>query len=95
MTAGSAQAIVDRFADQVVTHGSSSAGASGGRKAPAPIPLPAPPEETRVRYHQNQRVELPKGSHTKKYLVEDLTPAWDGGSKGRVKTKGKRGPGFV
>jgi hypothetical protein len=29
-----------------------------------------------------------------RYIVEDLTVQWDGGSKGRIKTKGKRGPGF-
>ena len=28
-----------------------------------------------------------------KYVVEDLTKAWDGGSSGKVYTKGKRGPG--
>lgn len=27
-----------------------------------------------------------------KFIVEDLTPQWDGGSRGRIKTKGKRGP---
>ena len=30
-----------------------------------------------------------------RYIVEDLTPEWDGGSRGRVKTKGKRGTGWT
>lgn len=28
-------------------------------------------------------------------VVENLKPEWDGGSRGKVKTKGKRGKGFV
>lgn len=30
-----------------------------------------------------------------KVIVESLKPEWDGGSRGKVKTKGKRGKGFV
>ena len=30
-----------------------------------------------------------------KYVVVDEKEEWDGGSRGRVKTKGKRGPGYV
>lgn len=28
-------------------------------------------------------------------IVETVKPEWDGGSRGKVKTKGKRGKGFV
>lgn len=28
-------------------------------------------------------------------IVEAVKPEWDGGSRGKVKTKGKRGKGFV
>lgn len=30
-----------------------------------------------------------------KVIVEAVKPEWDGGSRGKVKTKGKRGKGFV
>ena len=30
-----------------------------------------------------------------KFVVVNDKEEWDGGSRGRVKTKGKRGPGFV
>lgn len=50
---------------------------------------------TQVRYHNSEPVYLPKGNNSNKYIVEKLTPDWDGGSRGKVKTKGKRGPGFV
>jgi len=28
------------------------------------------------------------------YVEVDKAPAWDSGDRGKVKTKGKRGPGF-
>lgn len=44
-----------------------------------------------VRYREGEAVRVAKGE---KYVVE--RPAeWDGGSRGRVKTKGKRGKGFA
>ena len=30
-----------------------------------------------------------------KYVTQTLKEAWDGGSRGKVKTKGKRGVGFA
>lgn len=53
------------------------------------------PMPSQVRFHNNQPVQLPKGNQSKKYIVEDLTADWDGGSRGKVKLKGKRGPGWV
>ena len=35
------------------------------------------------------------GNKGEKYVVVNEKEEWDGGSRGRVKTKGKRGPGFV
>jgi len=43
-----------------------------------------------LRYREGEAV----GYTREKFAVEDK-PEWDGGSRGRVKTKGKRGPGFV
>lgn len=45
-----------------------------------------------VRYLNAVPVHVRKGE---KYLVENLQEEWDGGSRGRVKTKGKRGKGFA
>ena len=45
-----------------------------------------------VRYHDGVPVHLRKGE---KYVVESLKEEWDGGSRGKVKTKGKRGKGFA
>jgi len=47
--------------------------------------------KSKVRFH-NGEVATRNGD---KYVVEKLTPEWDGGSRGRVKTKGKRGPGYA
>lgn len=47
--------------------------------------------KSKVRFH-NGEVATRNGD---KYVVEKLTPEWDGGSRGRVETKGKRGPGYV
>jgi hypothetical protein len=89
------QQIVNRFADVVTIHDggtSSSTGSNNNKKSQGlGAPVFAKGEESKVRFRDGQPVAF-KGE---KYLVEDLTPAWDGGSRGRVKTKGKRGPGFV
>jgi len=47
---------------------------------------------TQVRYHDGVPVHMRKGQ---KYVVENLKEEWDGGSRGKVKTKGKRGKGFA
>ena len=45
----------------------------------------------RVRY----RYGVPVTTNGAKYITESLKEEWDGGSRGRVKTKGKRGAGFA
>lgn len=45
-----------------------------------------------VRYVDGMPVYTRKGE---KYVVENLKEEWDGGSRGKVKTKGKRGKGFA
>ena len=47
--------------------------------------------QNQVRYREGQIVTA-KGE---KYVVEKLGSDWDGGSTGKVVTKGKRGKGFV
>lgn len=44
-----------------------------------------------MRYRDGQAVAF-KGE---KFITESLKDEWDGGSKGKVYTKGKRGKGFV
>ena len=46
----------------------------------------------KTRYLDGQAVST-KGNE--KFIVVDQKEEWDGGSRGRVKTKGKRGPGGV
>ena len=46
----------------------------------------------KTKYLDGQAVAT-KGND--KFVVVDAKEEWDGGSRGRVKTKGKRGPGFV
>jgi hypothetical protein len=43
------------------------------------------------RYREGQLVS----TRGEKYIVEDLRKEWNGGSKGKIMTKGKRGKGFV
>uniref|UniRef100_A0A7S2SIJ0 Uncharacterized protein n=1 Tax=Rhizochromulina marina TaxID=1034831 RepID=A0A7S2SIJ0_9STRA len=50
-------------------------------------------KRTHYRYLNGQRVAFKNGKD--KYVLENVTPEWDGGSRGRVKTKGKRGPGWA
>ena len=44
-----------------------------------------------VRYRDGVKVT----SKGEKYVVENLAKEWDGGSKGKVYTKGKRGKGYT
>lgn len=44
-----------------------------------------------VRYRDGR----PVSTRGEKYVVEQIGNDWDGGSKGKVMTKGKRGKGFV
>ena len=49
------------------------------------------PHSSKVRYHEGVVV----ATRGEKYVVEKVKPEWDGGSTGRVKTKGKRGTGWA
>jgi hypothetical protein len=49
-------------------------------------------KSTHYRYVDGVRVAMKSAKD--KVLVETLAPEWDGGSRGKVTTKGKRGPGF-
>ena len=59
--------------------------------ATVPMLLPRPPRKAAPvpRFRDGALV----ATNGAKYVVEDLTKAWDGGSSGKVYTKGKRGPG--
>ena len=48
-------------------------------------------DEKKVRF-LNGEIVTTKGE---KYVITEKSKEWDGGSRGRVKTKGKRGKGFV
>lgn len=48
-------------------------------------------ENSKIRYYGNKIVSRNGG----RYLQEEKKPEWDGGSTGRVKTKGKRGKGWT
>ena len=45
----------------------------------------------KVRYLEG----VPVHTGGAKYVVQKVAEEWDGGSRGRVKTKGKRGPGWT
>lgn len=47
--------------------------------------------DSQVRYRDGKVVSC-KGE---KYIVEKVGEEWDGGSRGKVYTKGKRGKGFM
>ena len=64
------------------------AGATPG--PPPKLPSPPPPS-MQVRYRDG-RVVSSKGE---KFVIETQGEDWDGGSKGKVMTKGKRGKGYV
>lgn len=50
----------------------------------------AQPQSSQARYRESMKVAT-KGE---KYIIEKVGEDWDGGSKGKVYTKGKRGKGF-
>lgn len=47
--------------------------------------------DSNLKYRDGQIVKVAKGQ---KFIVEDLKEEWDGGSRGKVVSKGKRGVGF-
>eukprot|EP00873_Tetraselmis_striata_P012437 jgi/Tetstr1/432701/TSEL_022068.t1 len=70
-----------------------SANASG-KQAPVRMWEPSEPQEAKkaqVRYNNNEIVSR-KGE---KYVTQSLKEDWNGGSTGKVYTKGKRGKGYV
>mmetsp|Transcript_2447 Transcript_2447/g.3014 ORF Transcript_2447/g.3014 Transcript_2447/m.3014 type:complete len:451 (+) Transcript_2447:157-1509(+) len=46
-----------------------------------------------IRFLDGNKVNMKNAKE--KFVIEDSTVEWDGGSRGKVKSKGKRGPGFV
>jgi hypothetical protein len=84
--------IVSRFDLRPVADSSGG----GRRRGPAAPLLPAAPpkdaqQQGKVRYRDGQVVSC-KGE---RFIVERAGNEWDGGSRGKVYTKGKRGKGFV
>ena len=61
------------------------------RKTPSIIQLGTSEPSPKVRY-LNGEIVANKGE---KYVLIQTKEEWDGGSRGKVKTKGKRGKGFV
>ncbi|KAF6258960.1 hypothetical protein COO60DRAFT_1638700 [Scenedesmus sp. NREL 46B-D3] len=55
-----------------------------------PAPKKGDQQQGKVRYRDGQVVSC-KGD---KYIIEKVGDEWDGGSKGKVYTKGKRGVGY-
>jgi hypothetical protein len=88
------QATLERFAWRPDGAGSGGGGGGGSRPLPPPAPKGASAAAAaapRVRYLDGAPVTT-KGE---KYVVVSQKEEWDGGSRGRVKTKGKRGVGFA
>lgn len=50
-------------------------------------------KRTHWRYLDGKKIAMKNGQE--KFVVVQEEPEWDGGSRGKVKTKGKRGKGFV
>ncbi|GAX73881.1 hypothetical protein CEUSTIGMA_g1331.t1 [Chlamydomonas eustigma] len=67
-------------------------GKKGGKELLTVEKKPQQDVDPKVRYHNGVPVHVRKGE---KYVVEVVQEEWDGGSRGKVKTKGKRGKGFA
>lgn len=76
--------VVDRFLFSEIKQGAAPAVPSG------PVLRPLEESNSKVRFHDGKVVST-KGE---KYVVEKLTEDWDGGSRGRIKSKRKGGKGF-
>ncbi|KAG1670759.1 hypothetical protein FOA52_013986 [Chlamydomonas sp. UWO 241] len=85
------QAIIARFALQEVKDPSAPNGKKGGAITTSLFPQKAE-QAPKYRYVGGVAVSVKKGQ---KYIVEKVGEEWDGGSKGKVNTKGKRGKGFA
>ncbi|KAK9808831.1 hypothetical protein WJX72_004560 [[Myrmecia] bisecta] len=68
--------------------------AAGPKKSAAPLTAWSSDnanQQHKARYRDGKLVTT-RGD---KFVIEDLSTSWDGGSKGKVVTKGKRGKGYV
>lgn len=77
--------LVGRYGHVPVEAPPIDSGARGKPGAAARAPM-------EVRFRDNQIAQVAKGQ---KFIIEQKVAEWDGGSRGTVKTKGKRGKGFV
>ncbi|CAM9485627.1 unnamed protein product [Scytosiphon promiscuus] len=73
--------IVGRYADEVKAEG-----------GVVKVAIPSSTEKKKTTRYRDGKVVTTTGA---KVIVETVKPEWDGGSRGKVKTKGKRGKGFV
>ncbi len=69
--------------------------ADGRRERPPPEAWAAGKQQQAGKQKIRYREGVIVSSSGEKYVVQKTTPDWDGGSKGKVYTKGKRGKGFV
>jgi hypothetical protein len=93
--------IVQKYALQVVPDGNqpkkTTSTTSDNRLLPPPIKVKASSSgdqqssSAKVRYREGVVVSR----KNEKYIIEKIGEDWDGGSKGKVYTKGKRGKGFI
>lgn len=83
---GQRTVLLDRFAEQL----------DDSRKTHRPVAVwdqaPKVKGQTHFRYLDGKKIAMKSGAD--KFVVVDQKPEWDGGSKGIVMTKGKRGPGM-
>ncbi|CAN0232769.1 unnamed protein product [Ectocarpus fasciculatus] len=78
--------IVGRYADEVKAEGGAT------KVATKKVDIPGLTEKKKTTRYRDGKVVTTTGA---KVIVETVKPEWDGGSRGKVKTKGKRGKGFV
>eukprot|EP00752_Nemacystus_decipiens_P005483 g4964.t2 len=74
--------IVGRYADEV----------KAAEGTVTKVVVPSLTEKKKTTRYRDGKVVTTTGA---KVIVEAVKPEWDGGSRGKVKTKGKRGKGFV
>lgn len=86
------KAIVEKFDLRAVSDGSGPSSRKGGAAAAdlLAVPKKAQQQASKLRYRDG-KVVTTKGE---KVIVEKVGEDWDGGSRGKVYTKGKRGKGF-
>ncbi|MEW5299715.1 MAG: hypothetical protein WDW36_002704 [Sanguina aurantia] len=82
--------VLDRFDLQKINRGVAGKKGGTGQALTWDAADKNDPKRT-VRYREGQAVT----SKGEKFIVEKLKEDWDGGSTGKVYTKGKRGKGFV